>query len=360
LFKKNKVEHINGFGKIISPNKVEVDGRVIETKNIIIATGSEVANPLKIDIDEEVVVSSTGALSLKKIPENMIVIGGGVIGIELGSVYKRLGSNVKVIEYLDRITPTMDKEVSKTFQKILEKQGIEFLLSTKVLGVKREGNMAHLEYESKDGSKKSFTADCVLVCVGRRPFTDNLGLENVGVKLNERGFIEVDKHLRTNVLNIYAIGDVIPGPMLAHKAEDEGVAVSEIIAGRAGHVNYDVIPNVIYTMPEVASVGKTEEELVAAGVEYNVGRFPMLANSRARAVDATDGFVKVLACKKTDRILGCHIISKSAGDIIHEVVAVMEYKGSAEDLARTCHAHPTLNEAIKEACLAAGEGAIHF
>lgn len=360
LFKKNKVDHLVGFAKITDKNSVEVNGQTLTTKNIVIATGSEVTNLPNVTIDEEVIVSSTGALALKQVPKKMIVIGAGVIGLELGSVYSRLGTQVEVIEFLDKVTPTMDAEISKNFQKILEKQGIKFHLTTKVMSVSKKGNEATVETESvKDSTAQTFKADCVLVAVGRRPYTANLGLENVGITPNQRGFIEVNNHFQTSVQNIYAIGDVAPGPMLAHKAEEEGVAVAEIIAGQSGHVNYNLVPNVIYTSPEVASVGQTEEQLKSAGVEYNIGKFSMLANSRARAVDDSEGFVKILACKKTDRILGAHIISRSAGDIIHEVVATMEFGGSAEDLARTCHAHPTLNEAIKEACLAVDKRAIH-
>lgn len=366
LFKKNKVSHIQAFAKFIDKNSVEAtkkDGskEIISAKNFVIATGSSVVNLSGIEIDEKTIVSSTGALELTAVPKKMIVIGAGVIGLELGSVWSRLGAEVEVIEYLDKITPTIDSEISRNFQRILEKQGLKFRLSTKVLGVKKEKNGANVEIESAKEAgkdKEVLKADIVLVAVGRKPNSSDIGLENLGVKLNSRGFIE-NHHLQTNIENIYAIGDVTTGPMLAHKAEDEGIAVAEIIAGQAGHVNYDTIPNVIYTYPEVASVGKTEEELKAANVAYNVGKFTMMANSRARATFDEQGLVKILACAKTDRILGGHIIAREAGNMIHEIAVAMEFGGSAEDLARTCHAHPTYNEAIKEACLAVDKRAIH-
>jgi dihydrolipoamide dehydrogenase len=299
-------------------------------------------------------------LELKSVPKKMVVIGAGVIGLELGSVYSRLGSQVEVIEFLSKITPTMDEEISKNFKKILEKQGLKFTMETKVTGVEKTSNGVLVQVESVvDGAKSKIEADVVLVAIGRRAFTRGLGLENVGIVPNVRGVIETNAKLQTSISNIYAIGDVTQGAMLAHKAEDEGVAAAEIIAGKHGHVNYDVIPSVVYTHPEVASVGKTEEELKTAGVEYKVGKFSMMANSRAKAVDDTEGFVKILSCKKTDRVLGCHIISRGAGDIIHEVVVAMEFSGSAEDIARTCHAHPTLNEAIKEAAMAVDKMQIH-
>ena len=310
-------------------------------------------------MDEEVIVTSTGALALKTVPKRMIVIGAGVIGLEMASVYSRLGAEVEVVEFLDVITPSMDLEVSKSFKKILEGQGIKFRMQTKVQSVVRSGNVAHVEVEASGASAK-LEADVVLVAVGRRPFTEGLGIEKAGVKLNERGFIVGEGHCRTSVPNIFAIGDVTTGPMLAHKASEEGVMMAEIIAGKAGHVNYNVIPNIIYTHPEVASVGKTEEELKKEGVEYNVGKFALLGNSRAKAVDDTEGFVKVLADKKTDRILGCHIIGRNAGELIHEIVIAMEFFASSEDVARSCHAHPTLNEAVKEACLAAFSKPIHM
>jgi dihydrolipoamide dehydrogenase len=360
LFKKNKVTPIKGSATFVDANTIDVDGVKVTSKNFVIATGSESSSIPNVQIDEEVIVSSTGALSLKKIPNKMIVIGAGVIGLELGSVYARLGTEVTVVEFLDKITPSMDAEVSKSFKTILEKQGIKFVMSTKVLGASKKRSSAEVEIESVvDGKKDKIDCDIVLVSVGRRPYTQGLGLEKLGVKLNQRGFIETNSHLQTSAPSIYAIGDCILGPMLAHKAEEEGVAVAEYIAKGFGHVNYDVIPSVIYTHPEVACVGKTEEELKASGITYKVGKFSFLANSRAKAVDDTLGFVKVLACSKTDKILGCHIIGKSAGDIIHEICVAMEFGASAEDIARTCHAHPTLNEAIKEACLAVDKMQIH-
>lgn len=364
LFKKNKVTQIEGAGKFLDKNTIEVtktDGskEKISAKNFIIATGSEVTKLPGVEIDEKVIVSSTGALDLEKVPQKMIVIGAGVIGLELGSVWGRFGAEIEVVEFLDKITPAMDNEVSRNFQRILEKQGFKFRLSTKVVSVKKDKKGAIVEVESvADGKKETLSADVVLVAIGRRPNTENLGLENVGIKTNARGFIE-NHHLQTSVANIFVIGDVTTGPMLAHKAEDEGMAVAEIIAGQKGHVNYDVIPNVIYTYPEIASVGKTEEELKAAGVAYKVGKFSMMANSRARATFDSEGFVKILADAKTDRVLGAHIIGREAGNTIHEVVVAMEFGGSAEDIARTCHAHPTYNEAVKEAALAVDKRAIH-
>lgn len=364
LLKKNKVTSIEGAAKFLDKNTIEVtkaDGskEKISAKNFIIATGSEVTKLPGVEIDEKVIVSSTGALDLETVPQKMIVIGAGVIGLELGSVWGRFGAEIEVIEFLDKITPAMDAEVSRNFQRILEKQGFKFRLSTKVVSVKKDKKGAIVEVESvSDGKKETISADVVLVAIGRRPNTENLGLENAGVKTNQRGFIE-NHHLKTNVDNIYVIGDVTTGPMLAHKAEDEGVACAEIIAGQKGHVNYDVIPNVIYTYPEIASVGKTEEELKAAGVAYKVGKFTMMANSRARATFDDQGFVKILADAKTDRILGAHIIAREAGNTIHEVVVAMEFGGSAEDIARTCHAHPTYNEAVKEAAMAVDKRQIH-
>jgi dihydrolipoamide dehydrogenase len=364
LFKKNKVTSIEGAAKFLDKNTIEVtksDGskEKISAKNFIIATGSEVTNLPGVEIDEKVIVSSTGALDLEKVPGKMIVIGAGVIGLELGSVWGRFGAEIEVIEYLDKITPAMDAEVSRNFQRILEKQGFKFRLSTKVVSVTKDKNGAKVEVESvADGKKETLSADVVLVAIGRRPNTENLGLENVGIKTNARGFIE-NHHLRASVENIFVIGDVTTGPMLAHKAEDEGVAAAEIIAGQKGHVNYDVIPNVIYTYPEIASVGKTEEELKTAGIAYKVGKFSMMANSRARATFDEQGFVKILSDAKTDRILGAHIIGREAGNTIHEIVVAMEFGGSAEDIARTCHAHPTYNEAVKEAALAVDKRPIH-
>jgi len=364
LFKKNKVTSLEGAAKFLDKNTIEItksDGskEKISAKNFIIATGSEVTNLPGVEIDEKTIVSSTGALDLEKVPSKMIVIGAGVIGLELGSVWGRFGAEIEVIEYLDKITPAMDAEVSRNFQRILEKQGFKFRLSSKVVSVKKDKKGAIIEIESVvDGKKETLTADVVLVAIGRRPNTENLGLENVGIKLNPRGFIE-NNHLRSSVENIFVIGDVTTGPMLAHKAEDEGMAVAEIIAGQKGHVNYEVIPNVIYTYPEVASVGKTEEELKAAGIAYKVGKFSMMANSRARATSDDQGFVKILADAKTDRVLGAHIIAREAGNTIHEVVMAMEFGGSSEDIARTCHAHPTYNEAVKEAALAVEKRQIH-
>ena len=360
LFKKNKVTVFRGAGKITGPGKVLVGDDFIESKQIIIATGSDVARLKGIDIDEEQIVSSTGALELKKVPEHLAVIGAGVIGLELGSVYARLGSKVTVIEYLDRILPGMDSEAAKAFQRLLQKQGFTFKLSSKVTAAAKAGPKVKLAVEpAAGGPAEVVEADVLLVAVGRVPFTDGLGLDEAGVKRDGRGRVEVDGHFATSVPGIYAIGDVIRGPMLAHKAEDEGIALAEILAGQAGHVNYEVIPGVVYTSPEVASVGKTEEELKEAGVAYKSGKFLFLANGRAKANQTTDGFVKVLADATTDRVLGCHIIGPMAGELIHEVAVLMEFGGSAEDLARTCHAHPTLSEAVKEAALAVAGRAIH-
>jgi dihydrolipoamide dehydrogenase len=366
LLKKNKVDGVKGWGSILAAGKVQVkadDGsvQVLETKAIVIATGSDIASPpgVKIDFDETVIVSSTGALELAKVPAKMIVIGGGVIGLELGSVWRRLGSEVTVIEYLDRILPGMDDEIAKQFLRIQQKQGIAFKLSSKVTAVEKSKKGAKVTFEPvAGGAAETAEADVVLVATGRRPYTDGLGLEAAGVAM-ERGRVVIDDHFATNVPGIYAIGDVVRGPMLAHKAEDEGVAVAEILAGQKPHINYDCIPGVVYTWPEVASIGKTEEELKAAGVAYRAGKFPFTANGRARANRATDGFVKVLADAATDRVLGCHIIGAGAGDLIHEVGVLMEFGGSSEDLARTCHAHPTMSEAVKEAALAVDKRAIH-
>ena len=364
LFKKNKVTYFQGLGSFVNANTLKIKGELeqqIQAKNIIIATGSEVMNLPGIEIDEEKIVSSTGALSLKSVPKKMIVIGGGVIGLELGSVWRRLGAEVIVIEYLDRIVPGMDLEIAKQFQKSMEKQGIKFLLGQKVLAAKKDGKAVKVTLESvSDQTKQEMDADIVLVSIGRRPYTDNLDLENAGVKLDERGRIPVNNHLQTSVNNIYAIGDVIAGPMLAHKAEEEGVAAVEIIAGQAGHVNYDVIPGVIYTNPEVATVGKSEEEVKKLGIEYKVGKFPFMANSRARAIGISEGLVKVIARSDNDEILGCHIIAPEAGTMIAQMVVAMEYKAASEDIARTIHAHPTLNEAVKEAAMAVLGKAIHM
>ncbi|MEI5681872.1 MULTISPECIES: dihydrolipoyl dehydrogenase [unclassified Mesorhizobium] len=368
LMKKNKIDVLRGTGKIVAAGKVSVtgdDGKVqeVETKNIVIATGSDVAGipGVKVDIDEKVIVSSTGALDFAKVPATMIVVGGGVIGLELGSVWSRLGTKVTVVEYLDTILGGMDGEVAKQFQRMLAKQGFEFKLSSKVTGVVKSKKGATVTFEPvKGGDAETIEADVVLIATGRKPYTEGLGLAEAGVELDERGRVKTDGHLKTNVAGIYAIGDVIAGPMLAHKAEDEGVAVAEIIAGQAGHVNYDVIPGVVYTSPEVASVGKTEEELKKAGIDYKVGKFPFTANGRARAMLKTDGFVKILADKATDRVLGAHIVGFGAGEMIHEAAVLMEFGGSSEDLARTCHAHPTMSEAVKEAALATFFKPIHI
>ena len=360
LLKKNKVTVFHGEGVIAAPGRVTVGGETLEAPHIVIATGSDVARLKGIAIDEERIVSSTGALALTDIPARLTVIGAGVIGLELGSVYARLGAKVTVIEYLDRILPGMDLDVAKTFQRLLQKQGFAFRLSAKVTSATVANGKVTLGVEpAAGGAAEQIEADVVLVAVGRVPYTQGLGLEKIGVKLDERGRIAVDGHFATNVPGIHAIGDVIRGPMLAHKAEDEGIAVAEIIAGQAGHVNYDVIPGVVYTAPEVAAVGRTEEELKAAGIDYKAGKFLFLANGRAKANQTTDGVVKVLADAKTDRVLGVHVIGPMAGELIHEAAVLMEFGGSAEDLARTCHAHPTLSEAVKEAAMAVAGRAIH-
>ena len=360
LFKKNKIDSFRGTGKVIAAGKVSVtgeDGKVeeIETKNIVIATGSDVAGipGVKVDIDEKVIVSSTGALSLEKVPGHLVVVGGGVIGLELGSVWARLGAKVTVVEFLDTILGGMDGEVSKQFQRLLSKQGFEFKLGAKVTGVAKAKKGATVTFEPVEGGgAETIEADAVLIATGRRAYADSLGLKEAGVEVDERGRVKTDGHLKTNVPGIYAIGDVIAGPMLAHKAEDEGIAVAEILAGQAGHVNYGVIPNVIYTAPEVATVGKSEEELKSAGIAYKVGKFPFTANARAKTIAATDGFVKILADAKTDRVLGVHIVGSDAGNMIAEAAVAMEFGASSEDIARTCHAHPTQSEAVKEAALA--------
>ncbi len=360
LFKKNKIDWLKGWGSIPEAGKVKVGDEVHEAKNIIIASGSEASSLPGVEVDEKIVVTSTGALELPKIPKKMVVIGAGVIGLELGSVYARLGTEVTVVEFLDHITPGMDGEVQKTFQRILKKQGLTFIMGAAVQGVSATKTKAKVTYKlRKDDSEASLDADVVLVATGRRPYTDGLGLEALGVEMSERGQIKTDTHWRTNVAGIYAIGDAIDGPMLAHKAEDEGMAAAEVIAGKQGHVNYDVIPGVIYTHPEVASVGKTEQELKDEGRAYKVGKFSFMGNGRAKAVFAGDGFVKILADKGTDRILGAHIIGPAAGDLIHEICVAMEFGASAEDLALTCHAHPTYSEAVREAALACGDGPIH-
>jgi dihydrolipoamide dehydrogenase len=364
LMKKNKIDVVSGTGKVLGTGKVEVTGsktQTLETKNIVIATGSDIARLKGIEIDEKRIVSSTGALSLDKVPGKLLIVGAGVIGLELGSVWHRLGSRVTVVEFLDRILPGMDGEVAKQFQRILEKQGFAFKLGAKVTGVDTSGKTLSAKVEpAAGGAAETLEADVVLVCIGRVPYTEGLGLKEAGVALDNRGRVQIDPHFATSVKGVYAIGDVVAGPMLAHKAEDEGVAVAEILAGQAGHVNYDVIPGVVYTTPEVSAVGKTEEELKQAGVAYTAGKFPFTANGRSKVNQTTEGFVKVLADAKTDRVLGVHIIGREAGEMIHEAAVLMEFGGSAEDLARTCHAHPTRSEAIKEAALAVGKRAIHM
>ncbi|WP_336278668.1 dihydrolipoyl dehydrogenase [Bartonella sp. CB175] len=368
LMKKNKVDIIFGTAKILGTGKIEVIARdghqqVIATKSIVVATGSESSGipGVNVEIDEKIVVSSTGALALEKVPTHMIVVGAGVIGSELGSVWSRLGAKVTIVEYLNKVLGTMDGEVSRQFQKLMEKQGIEYKLGTKVTAITRSDSTAQVTFESvKGGSSETLEADVVLVATGRYPYTEGLGLAEAGVQVDERGFIAIDANWQTNVPGIYAIGDVVKGPMLAHKAEEEGVAVAEILAGQRGHVNFDVIPSVVYTQPEIASVGKTEEELKAAGIDYNVGKFPFMANGRARAMQKSDGFVKILADKKTDRVLGGHILGFGAGEMIHEIAVLMEFGGSSEDLGRCCHAHPTLSEAVREAALATFARPLHI
>jgi dihydrolipoamide dehydrogenase len=366
LLKKNKIDAYQGHARLLSPDRIEVtaqDGatQTIETRAVVIATGSDVTRLPGVAIDEKVVVSSTGALELESVPKRLVVIGAGVIGLELGSVWRRLGSEVIVLEYLDRILPGMDGEVGKQFQRILAKQGLQFRLSSRVTGVEVKDGSATVTVEpAAGGAAETLQADAVLVAIGRVPYTDGLGLEEVGVRKDNRGRVLTDERFATNVPGIYAIGDVIAGPMLAHKAEDEGVAVAEILAGKPGHVNYDVIPNVVYTFPEVASVGKTEDELKEAGVVYNTGKFPFTANGRAKVNHTTDGFVKVLADAATDRVLGVHVVGADAGNLIHEAAVAMEFGASSEDIARTCHAHPTLSEAVKEAALAVEKRAIHM
>ena len=360
LFKKNKVDWIKGWGSIPAAGQVKVGDDIHQTKNIIIASGSVPSTLPGIEIDEQIVVTSTGALSLPKIPKKLVVIGAGVIGLELGSVYARLGSEVTVIEFLDVITPGMDGEIQKTFQRTLKKQGLKFIMGAAVQSVEATKTKAKVNYKlRKDDSDHSLDADVVLVATGRKPYTDGLGLEALGIEMTPRGQIKTNAHWQTNVSGIYAIGDAIEGPMLAHKAEDEGMAAAEVIAGKHGHVNYNVIPGVIYTAPEVANVGQTEEQLKAEGRAYKVGKFSFMGNGRAKANFAADGFVKILADAGTDRILGAHIMGPSAGDLIHEICVAMEFGASAQDLALTCHAHPTYSEAVREAALACGDGAIH-
>jgi dihydrolipoamide dehydrogenase len=367
LFKKNKIEAFHGAGRVIAPGKVEVNGadgktQTLETKNIVIATGSDVARLNGIDIDEKRIVSSTGALELPKVPQKLVIVGAGIIGLELGSVWRRLGAEVTIVEFLDHILPGIDSEVARQFHRMLQKQGIAFKLSSKVTAIDTSGKTLEVKVEpaAGGGGAETIEADIVLVAIGRIPYTEGLGLDAAGVKRDNRGRVVVDSHFRTNIAGIYAIGDVIAGPMLAHKAEEEGVALAEILAGQAGHVNYEVIPNVVYTYPEIASVGKTEEELKAAGIAYRIGKFPFTANARARANLMTEGFVKILADAKTDRVLGVHILGPDAETLIAEAAIAMEFGASSEDIARTCHAHPTLSEVVKEAALAVAKRAINF
>ena len=364
LFKKNKVTYFKGIGSFKASNQISIiDDKkkktILETEKTIISTGSEPASLPTVKFDEKVILSSTGALSLKSVPKKMIIVGGGYIGLEMGSVWSRLGSEVHVIEFLDHITPGMDKEVSKEFMKILKKQGINFHMQTKVESIKNNKKSAKVSLLDKDRKKSELECDVVLISVGRKANTKNLKLDSVGVLLDEKKRIKVNKNFETNVKNIYAIGDVIAGPMLAHKAEEEGIAVAELISGQSGHVNYDVIPGVIYTSPEVATVGKTEEQLQLLGIKYKVGKFPFIANSRAKAINEPEGFVKILADEKTDKILGVHMIGPHVGEIIGEIAVAMEFGASSEDIARTCHAHPTFSEAVKEAALSIDKRAIH-
>jgi len=363
LLKKNKVTYFKGTGSFKNQNQISIinnkEETTIETKNTIISTGSEPVSLRGIEFDEEKILSSTGALSISKLPKKMVVVGGGYIGLEMGSVWSRLGTEVQVIEFLDHIIPEMDKEISTEFMKILKKQGIKFELKTKVEKIIKSKNGVIIETSSKEGKKNKFEADVVLISVGRRPYTKNLNLEKMGVELDKRGSVKVNKNFQTNIKNIYAIGDVIEGPMLAHKAEEEGIAVAELISGQSGHVNYDTIPGVVYTSPEVASIGKTEEQLKEKGINYKIGKFPFLANSRAKVIDESEGFVKILADSITDKVLGVHIIGQHAGEMIAEMSVAMEFGASSEDIARTCHAHPTFSEAIKEAALSVEKRQIH-
>ena len=364
LLKKNKVTYFKGIGSFKSKNDIlikdhENKEKVIQTENTVIATGSVSVSLPGVKIDEKIIVSSTGALKLEKVPKKLVVVGGGYIGLEMGSVWSRLGSEVHVIEYLDHITPGMDKEISNEFMKILKKQGINFHMQHKVEKIKKNNNNAVVSTISSEGTKKDFECDVVLISVGRKPNTEGLNLQKIGVELDEKKRVKTDKNFKTNQDNIYAIGDVISGPMLAHKAEDEGIAAAENIAGQSGHVNYDTIPGVIYTSPEVASIGKTEEQLKELNVKYKIGKFSFMANSRAKAIDDTDGFVKILADEKTDKVLGAHLIGPHAGELIGEIGIAMEFGGSSEDIARTCHAHPTFSEAVKEAALSVDKRAIH-
>ena len=364
LFKKNKVTHYKGTGSLKSATQVSIiDDKkketIIDSDKIIISTGSEPISLPGVKFDEKVIVSSTGALALSKVPKKMVIVGAGYIGLEMGSVWSRLGSEVHVVEFLDHITPGMDKEISKEFMKILQKQGINFHLQTKVNSIKKNNKGAVVSTTNKDGKKINFECDVVLVSVGRKPNTKNLNLDAIGIALDDKKRVKVDKNFQTNVKNIYAIGDVIAGPMLAHKAEEEGIAIAELIAGQSGHVNYNIIPGVVYTSPEVASIGKTEEQLKDLNQKYKVGKFPFMANSRAKAINETDGFVKILAEEKTDKVLGVHIIGSHAGEMIAQIAIAMEFGASSEDIARTCHAHPTFSEAIKEAALSVDKRPIH-
>ena len=364
LLKKNKVTFFNGVGSFKSKNTISIlnsnkSEKIIQTNNTIICTGSEPVSLPGINFDEKKILSSTGALSLNSVPKKMIIIGAGYIGLEMGSVWSRLGSEVHVVEFLDHITPGMDREISDEFMKILKKQGIIFHLNSKVETIKKNDSEVIVNFSEKNGNKNTLNSDVVLISVGRRAYTDKLNLKKIGVNLDQKGRIKVDKNFKTNISNIYAIGDVIDGPMLAHKAEEEGIAVAELISGKAGHVNYDIIPGVIYTSPEVASVGKTEEQLKKNNVNYKVGKFPFTANSRAKAIDEPLGFVKMLADSKTDRVLGVHIIGPHAGELIAEMTLAMEFGASSEDIARTCHAHPTFSEAIKESALSVEKRQIH-
>ena len=364
LFKKNKVTHYKGTGSFKSATQVSIiDDKkketIIDSDKIIISTGSEPISLPGVKFDEKVIVSSTGALALSKVPKKMVIVGAGYIGLEMGSVWSRLGSEVHVVEFLDHITPGMDKEISKEFMKILQKQGINFHLQTKVNSIKKNNKRAVVSTTNKDGKKINFECNVVLVSVGRKPNTKNLNLDAIGIALDDKKRVKVDKNFQTNVKNIYAIGDVIVGPMLAHKAEEEGIAIAELIAGQSGHVNYNIIPGVVYTSPEVASIGKTEEQLKDLNQKYKVGKFPFMANSRAKAINETDGFVKILAEEKTDKVLGVHIIGSHAGEMIAQIAIAMEFGASSEDIARTCHAHPTFSEAIKEAALSVDKRPIH-
>ena len=364
LFKKNKITYFKGTGIFKTNNQISIIDKakketVIESDKVIISTGSEPASFPGVKFDEEVIVSSTGALSLKSVPKKMVVVGGGYIGLEMGSVWSRLGSEVHVIEFLDHITPGMDKEISKELMKILKKQGINFHMQTKVMSIKKNKKGASIATVDKDGNKINFECDVVLISTGRKPYTQNLNLDIVGVLLDKKKRIKTDKNFRTNIENIYAIGDVIQGPMLAHKAEEEGIAVAENIAGQSGHVNYDIIPGVIYTSPEVATIGKTEEQLNELNIKYKIGKFSFMANSRAKAIDEAEGFVKILSDEKTDKVLGAHMIGSHAGEMIAEIAIAMEFGASSEDIARTCHAHPTFSEALKEAALSVDKRAIH-